>query len=73
MRSLLGLSQDDTKCDKSWKNNLFHLRNQLNEDLPEDFPELSAQDVQNCLCEYSKFSRTKDGNGTPKQRYGGHK
>jgi hypothetical protein len=31
--------------------------------------DLHAQDVQNCLCEFDKFSRVLFGEGTPKQMY----
>lgn len=30
---------------------------------------LDAQNFQNCLCEFSKYCRTKDGTGVPKQIY----
>lgn len=30
---------------------------------------LDAQNFQNCLCEFSKYCRTKDGTGKPKQNY----
>lgn len=32
-------------------------------------PVLHAQDVQNCLCEWDKYRRAVEGQGTPKQRY----
>lgn len=34
-------------------------------------PPLHAQDLQNCLCEYSKYSKVKLGLGRPKSRYNG--
>jgi hypothetical protein len=34
-------------------------------------PRLHAQDLQNCLCEFSKYERTRLGEGRPKQRYDG--
>lgn len=34
-------------------------------------PHLSAQDVQNCLCEFDKYMRVKNGEGRPRQTYPG--
>lgn len=34
-------------------------------------PRLSAQDIQNCLCEFDKYERARLGEGRPKQRYNG--
>lgn len=34
-------------------------------------PELCAQDVQNCLCEFDKYMRVRQGEGRPRQRYFG--
>lgn len=33
------------------------------------WPQIHAQDVQNCLCEFDKYMRLVDGTGSPKQRY----
>ena len=32
-------------------------------------PRMHAQDLQNCLCEYSKYRRTELGTGRPKQKF----
>lgn len=34
-------------------------------------PGLHAQDLQNCLCEFSKYCRVRDGGTPPRQRYPG--
>lgn len=34
-------------------------------------PDLHAQDLQNCLCEFDKYERIRLGEGRPKQRYNG--
>lgn len=34
-----------------------------------DLRNLTAQDLQNCLCEFEKYERTRLGEGTPKQLY----
>ena len=31
--------------------------------------EIDAQDVQNCLCEWDKYQRAKNGEGRPKQNF----
>lgn len=36
-----------------------------------DMPRLSAQDLQNCLCEFDKYERVRLGEGRPKQLYPG--
>lgn len=38
-----------------------------------DLRNLTAQDLQNCLCEWDKYERTRLGEGTPKQLYVPHK
>lgn len=36
-----------------------------------NMPRLSAQDLQNCLCEFDKYERVRLGEGRPKQRFNG--
>lgn len=36
------------------------------------FPRIHGQDLQNCLCEYSKYRRTQLGTGRPKQKFTPH-
>lgn len=36
-----------------------------------DMPRISAQDLQNCLCEFDKHERVRLGEGKPKQLYNG--
>lgn len=36
-----------------------------------NLPELHAQDLQNCLCEFDKYERTRLGEGRPRSRYQG--
>lgn len=37
----------------------------------EGLPFIHGQDLQNCLCEYDKYERTRLGEGRPKSRYNG--
>jgi hypothetical protein len=34
-------------------------------------PQLHAQDLQNCLCEFDKYERVRLGEGRPKAKYNG--
>lgn len=45
---------------------LQELRTRVNNDT---LFELDAQNVQNCLCEFSKYMKAKSGNGFPKQKF----
>jgi len=36
-----------------------------------DMPRLHAQDLQNCLCEFDKYERTRLGEGRPRSKYPG--
>jgi hypothetical protein len=49
--------------EKEWRRCLVILRR--------DFPELHAQDLQNCLCEFDKYLRIKNGEGRMKCKYNG--
>src|SRR5699024_8037432 len=58
--------------EKEWKRQLDALYVAVLERGPKyGLPPLHAQDIQNCLCEYSKYAKVVDGTGTPKQRYPG--
>jgi alpha-glutamyl/putrescinyl thymine pyrophosphorylase clade 1 len=73
--SLRGMNRlCDLPLSTSWANDIFmhevgRIRNQVREQVYED---LHAQDVQNCLCEFDKWMRAREG-GRPKQYYPGTK
>lgn len=53
-----------------WRDTLTLLHRSLLPLLPASIgTRLSAQDVQNCLCEFDKYERARTGEGTPKQLY----
>jgi hypothetical protein len=54
-----------------WLGVVQGLRNRLNDDLPEAWLQLDAQNTQNCLCEWEKYRRTQLGEGHPKAHYPG--
>lgn len=58
--------------DSPWRENVFRdtlrlLRDKVNVRLTME--PLTAQDLQNCLCEFDKYERIRLGEGRPKQRY----
>lgn len=67
-------------ADKSWKdgqvNHWFSTLQKLQSEIEPliakaKMPRLSAQDTQNCLCEFDKYERVRTGEGRPKQLYPG--
>lgn len=52
-----------------WRDTLLKLRDAVLPKLPVPIHALSAQDIQNCLCEFDKYERARLGEGTPKQIY----
>lgn len=66
----------DSPVDKPWKEAAFRetlglLRLKVNAKLRWPEP-LTAQDLQNCLCEWDKYERARLGEGRPKQKYTPH-
>lgn len=57
--------------DKDFLETLTKLRDEVNDALPPWMEELHAQDLQNCLCEFDKYERTRLGQGRPRARYAG--
>jgi hypothetical protein len=52
-----------------FREDLTKLRKSVNSAL-RGWEPLTAQDIQNCLCEFDKYERARMGEGTPKQLYG---
>lgn len=54
----------------SWHSTLMELAQPINSMIREaDMPPLHAQDLQNCLCEFDKYERTRLGEGRPRSTY----
>lgn len=51
-----------------FREELAYVRNKVNKLFPKD-QTFTAQDIQNCLCEYDKYQRVATGEGEPKQLY----
>lgn len=57
---------------EEWLKQLQALKEQIDPYLERaKMPEMHAQDLQNCLCEFDKWCRVKYGEGRPKQLYPG--
>lgn len=55
-----------------WLSTLYQLSLKINEMAHTiGLPRISAQDLQNCLCEWDKYERVRLGEGRPKQLYPG--
>lgn len=58
--------------EEQWRATLDELHGQINPLIRRAMmPELHAQDLQNCLCEFDKFERVRLGEGRPKSTYNG--
>jgi hypothetical protein len=58
----------------TWEDALVALHQEINPLITKyKMPRLSAQDLQNCLCEFDKYERARLGEGRPKQRFDGGK
>lgn len=64
MRMLRGEPPDQRWDEREWHSLLQILQVELNKRLPPGWPDLDAQNVQNCLCEFSKYVR-----GYSRQRF----
>ena len=57
--------------EQAWHEALLRVRDTVNFSLPQHMEKLHAQDMQNCLCEYSKYMKALTGVGRPKCHYPG--
>lgn len=57
--------------ESDWRQAHYKLQVRVNQMLRRHKIELHGQDLQNCLCEFDKYERTRLGEGRPKQRYAG--
>lgn len=70
MSYLIGEGPSLNWREHEWKDALMELAVLMKPIIDEnDMPPLHNQDLQNCLCEFSKWSRTKAGTGRPKQKF----
>lgn len=67
LNRILGLPVDNPWAEQNFRAVLLDLRDRTNVQLQMD--PITAQDIQNCLCEYDKYERVRLGEGVPKQLY----
>lgn len=74
MNRMLGRSIDSPWNEQVWRrynDELTNLVQALLRKCKSPIPPLHAQDVQNCLCEFDKYERTRLGEGRPRSTYPG--
>lgn len=71
LNRVLGRDIKKPMQEQAFRDTLTALRTEVNKKLRWKEP-LTAQDLQNCLCEYDKYRRAKLGTGVPKQIYKPH-
>lgn len=70
LNRVLGQAPDSHWTEDDWRLELSRLQYELVPAMvAEGLPRLHGQDVQNCLCEFDKYERTRLGEGRPKQKY----
>lgn len=66
---VLGLPLKTRHKEEEWCLTLQEWRKEMIATLGKDFKSVTLMDLQNCLCEYSKYSRTQLGEGRPRSIY----
>lgn len=70
LNRVMGAPIDNSWREEQWRASLAMLHKAILPELPASIDtRLSAQDLQNCLCEFDKYERARLGEGTPKQIY----
>jgi hypothetical protein len=73
MNRVMGRDVDARVSEEQWLNELGELRTEILKPHHGVVFSLHAQDVQNCLCEFDKYERTRLGQGRPRCTYPGVK
>lgn len=68
LNRVMGADHDRNFTDKEWKFHFDDLYERVIHALPAGMLD-SAQDLQNCLCEFDKFERVRMGQGKPRSGY----
>jgi hypothetical protein len=68
LNRVLGNDKDAPMPEAEFRRQLSTLRLAVSARLASWEP-ITAQDIQNCLCEYDKYERARTGEGRPKQKY----
>jgi hypothetical protein len=72
LNRVLGRPKDAPWAEPEWLRRLQALHREINPLVATaKMPELHAQDLQNCLCEWDKYERVRLGEGKPRSKYPG--
>lgn len=66
LNRVLGRDAKSPWKEELWAMELFHLHTEIEKKLDMG---IDAQNLQNCLCEFDKYMRVKNGEGRPRSRY----
>lgn len=69
MNRVMGRDYGKGMTETQFRFYMLALRKAVNEDITKRMAPLTAQDLQNCLCEFDKYERARVGDGEPKQLY----
>lgn len=73
LNRVLGRPVGSPWTEENWRAELGRLHERVTDALDDTgFPELHAQDLQNCLCEWDKHERVRLGEGKPRAKYRSH-
>lgn len=69
LNRVLGRDYGKGMTETQFRFHMLPLRKAVNERIAKTIGALTAQDLQNCLCEFDKYERARVGDGVPKQIY----
>jgi len=74
LNRVIGLPPESPWLEDAWRDRLMALHTLVQDFIAEKkMPFLDAQNLQNCLCEFDKYMRTKNNEGRPRSKYPGAK
>ena len=71
LNRVMGWDTEKPWKETAWAETLRELHKWVNAKIGDTMPAVHAQDLQNCLCEFDKYERTRLGEGRPRSTYPG--
>lgn len=71
LNRVIGCATDAPWNENKWLLTMHALHGEFNALWPKDWQPVNMQDLQNCLCEFDKYERTRLGEGRPRSTYPG--
>lgn len=71
LNRVMGYDYESPWREDNWLSDLGKLRAEFLKGWPKKWEPVHAQDLQNCLCEFDKYERTRLGQGRPRSTYPG--